>query len=1085
MTEIPFTPDQLTALQFPGNVIVSAGAGSGKTKVLVEKYIHLLLDHPEWAVESVVAITFTRKAAAELKLRIVETVLKMIEAKHPDIQRLKDIRNAVGAAPIGTIHNFCGRVLREFAYDAHVDPDFAILEGAEEVAAKIKAVRAAVASAADGRDPDTYQALLQLMTLYSASQVENMLIGMLGKRQTYSRAASRYTAQNLRTLFTELKDFHASQVAPRRQHYKAQWLAVLTELRDRTLPGVVKDLATQIIDTWKNTDAENWSAYEALIQSAIDGLLTKALTCRKREFTKAGIEDFDAVRDRLEQLAKAYSRETLRDLNSIDQYELQRGRQVSLLFLKAADEYAQLRGGQDDADVQLLDYEDMEMLAARLLTNKEAMHKIRKRYPFLILDEFQDTSQAQWEILSPLVTDEKGSLVKDSLFIVGDKKQGVYGFRDAQVNLFSALQRQVAESNEDWLGSRGAVSMRANFRTHSVPLEFINKTFERLLHDPGNTYAVDFEPLDARVTEGCGRVEFLLAGESVSDDAPDLVDTDVELTDDAEVITEAELVAAHANRLIKSGEFKAGDIALLFRKRSAFTEYEEALRNYNIPVVSQQSSNLFHQPELAEVMAALEVILYPHRDVTFVHYLRCASIGFPDDLLLKIGRSPGKSFYDKARNVARMGQYQLDDTWRPISDQEAARFAFALGLLATARSMVAHRDPYYIVKYVIDELCIYHTVAASYRGKQAQANLDKMLLQARAAGSLPFEDFLDYLDSEKQSSAGLGEAIDLSITDAVKIMTVHSAKGLEFPVVYLPNTNSSAAGFPDTVTGDGADWISVRMPSGLSEGNSFLMDHFARIATEQQKAEERRIFYVAMTRCRNVLVLSGNPDKQARGETFYQWIEDEFTQAERDGLLKRVCDYPELQSATPATFAQREQPDKRKRSEKIASAIQLARQIPHKATVAASHPKAPISTPLSVYLEAIVPDFILAVLAAGNAAALSRYCQDQSAFPLDATQWVDYCAFLTGLTVRLEASKAASVRIQPGPLYLAGCSPMGLPQPVLNAAGVFVWISCSTATDDWLEQQTQAYQERENSGGNDIAVEVWTCAHLISLGNPS
>src|SRR5690606_5181550 len=121
-----FTPDQQMALDFPGNVIVSAGAGSGKTRVLVEKYFRLLVDeHPDWPVDTVVAITFTRKAAAELKSRIIKRVLGELEQETEDgprRRRLVQLRNDVGAAPIGTIHNFCGRILKEFSFDAHLNP---------------------------------------------------------------------------------------------------------------------------------------------------------------------------------------------------------------------------------------------------------------------------------------------------------------------------------------------------------------------------------------------------------------------------------------------------------------------------------------------------------------------------------------------------------------------------------------------------------------------------------------------------------------------------------------------------------------------------------------------------------------------------------------------------------------------------------------------------------------------------------------------------------------------------------------------------------------------------------------------------
>src|SRR5690606_23441056 len=123
---------------------------------------------------------------------------------------------------------------------------------------------------------------------------------------------------------------------------------------------------------------------------------------------------------------------------------------------------------------------------------------------------------------------------------------------------------------------------------------------------------------------------------------------------------------------------------------------------------------------------------------------------------------------------------------------------------------------------------------------------------------------------------------------------IHASKGLEFPVVYLPGMNSGTGGQPDTVCSDGECWMSVRISSSLMETSSFLMNHFAQIAKEQQKAEERRIFYVAMTRCKHLLVLSADEGKKARGETFYQWIADDFETARDTKAVKLLDAYPDI-----------------------------------------------------------------------------------------------------------------------------------------------------------------------------------------------
>lgn len=892
---INYTEDQALALEFPGNVIISAGAGSGKTRVLVEKYFRLLVDdHPEWPVESVVAITFTRKAASELKSRIIRRVveeLESVEAEGPRRLRLQELRREVGAAPIGTIHNFCGRILREFAFDAHIDPDFVVLEGARESALRMEAARRTIREATSGQHEDLYAALLFLLNVFSAARLEQLLASMLSGRATYLPPARRFVATPTEELYRSLQVAHTEFVAEERRRFADQWLVLLKRIGAISLPGVVKQLCDSLVEQWPGNH-EPWSQVEGLISAAMEKLLTKTFTCRKREFAVAGLEEFASERDALEELAKEYSKAPLGDLTTADEQNLDHTRHLARLFLKATNLYEELRGGNSlqDGEAQLVDFTDMELLAHKLVTSSaEVRHKLRQHYPFLILDEFQDTSQFQWEILRPLVVDEAGHLRRQCLFVVGDRKQGVYGFRDANVRLFSEVQNLVQASNEPWMGRTGAVTMAANFRTAEKPLTFINGIFEQLMSMDQSAWSVEFEPLQYMVGgEGC--VEFLLC-ESPGKD---------ELAESDEIPpSEPEFVALHIEQMITERNVRPGDIAILFRKRSAFVDYESALRERGIPVVSQHGANLFQQPELADLTAVLNAVSYPHRDAVFVHYLRSPFIGFTDDLLLKIARTHGRSYYDKALLVAQRGEYQLDSSWFALEAAEKERLAFALDTLNQAREMVGVYSPYEILKHLLDHLGAYYSVLAMHRGAQAQANIDKFLQVAREAEALDFEEFIEYVVSESSSLNGLTEAVDLATVDAVKIMTIHAAKGLEFPVVYLPQLNSGSGGAPDDVSTDGSEWMTLRLPKSLQDKPTFLSNYFARIARQQESAEERRILYVAMTRCQTHLVLSADQGARARGQTFFSWIADSFLAADEEGSLRRAEGYAGLAATAP------------------------------------------------------------------------------------------------------------------------------------------------------------------------------------------
>lgn len=898
MASFKYTADQQMALDFPGNVIVSAGAGSGKTRVLVEKYFRLLVDeHPQWPVESVVAITFTRKAASELKSRILKRVMDELELDDLGAERktrLLQVRADLGAAPIGTIHTFCGRILKEFAFDAHLNPDFAIVEGARESTLRMDAARQTVAEATAEKGSEMYQSLLALLNVLSPSGLHALLAGMLAGRTNYLVPAQKYVEHSVDELFADLHDMHAEYVVGVREELAEDWVAVLRELERRCNPGKVRELAAMALAHWPADPAVEWQSCEELLQAVMEGALTKTGKCRKVEFKKAEIDEDDPLRERLESIADKYQKSCIGDLTVEDRRDLELSRHLARLFLRAAELYGVLRGGGlEEDEVQLLDYADLEILAEKMVTESSRIRRLLKeRYRFLIIDEFQDTSEQQWKIVRALCTDDNGEALPGRLFVVGDRKQGVYGFRDANVQLFTQVHEMITTRNDDWMGNRGGVTMAANFRTLEKPLSLINQVFQRVLTSIDNEYAVDFEPLELTQTAKPGCVEYLYVEPDMDEQTGKPVKTAV----DERRGQEAELVAAHAAELIASGAVQPGDIAILTRKRAVFTPFEEALEAHGIPVVTQQGLNMFHQPELADAVAALNAVVYSHRDLVFAHYLRSPAIGLTDDLLLKIARTPGRSYYDKAVRVAAENKYRLDDLWFDLDDAEKERLTFALDTLNTARELVGMKPPYDVVNYVVNRLNLRLIARASFRGEQAVANLDKLLDVARSAEFISYEDFLEYIESEEQNERGMAEVRDLTTVDAVKIMTIHAAKGLEFPVVYLPDLNSGVGGRAGQVDGDGIDWMTFRLSTEM-RGDSpvFLSEYFKERAEQQSLAEERRVFYVAMTRCKHHLVLCASEGRNFGKSCFYEMVKDEFDAAQSAKKLLTQNDFTEQQ----------------------------------------------------------------------------------------------------------------------------------------------------------------------------------------------
>lgn len=924
---LSFTPDQQLALDFPGNVIVSAGAGSGKTHILVEKYFRLLVDlHPTWPVESVVAITFTRKAAAELQNRIIRRLSQELEK--PDlsperIARVLQVRADLGAAPIGTIHTFCGRILREFAFDARLNPDFGIVEGARETTLTLDAARQTMAAATADAGGEDYQALLQILNVMSPIALENVLSGMIASRSNYLRPARRYLDSSIDELFADLQVLHEEYVRQLYDEIAEEWLPLLEYLMRVCQPGTVQAVAAAAHEALTACADDEREACRLALNHFVETALTKTGTCRKAEFKKAGIDELDDIRKGIEKAASRLKKAVLEELGPEDRRDLELTRHMARLFQRAVDIYSQLRGGgETDDEVQLLDYADLEVLTEKMLADRPRLARLlQERYRYLIIDEFQDTSEQQWNILKALCLDENGEALPDRLFVVGDRKQGVYGFRDANVQLFAHVQELITAANPEWNGGRGAVSMMANFRTSKVPLDTINRVFEKVLNSVANRWAVEFDALTLTRQDDGGCVEFLYVPAPEAEDGKA-----VRVTAQQQRESEASLVAAHIARAIANGK-RPGDIAILTRRRSVFTPFEDALNTHGIPVITQQGLNMFHQPELADALAALNSVAYPHRDLVFVHYLRSPGIGFTDDLLLKISRTPGRSYYEKAVRVCSDGKFKLDDAWYPLLPDELERLNFALETLRTARNMVGLQSPYHVCRFVIEALGLRLIARATWRSEQAVLNLQRLLDMARSAEFLSYEDFLQYIQSEENTDRGTGEIVDLSNADAVRIMTIHAAKGLEFPTVYLPDLNSGVGGRLDTVDGDGLDWMTLRLPPEMrSETPVFLSEYFRKRDEEQSLAEERRVFYVAMTRCEQHLVLCASDGKIAGKNRFYEMIEPEFDAAATSGELVTPDDFSE-QELHPESVSTYEMPPEEKlgRDARIAAALHAAR----------------------------------------------------------------------------------------------------------------------------------------------------------------
>ncbi|WP_249010104.1 exodeoxyribonuclease V subunit beta [Conexibacter sp. DBS9H8] len=739
-----FTDEQAAAIERRhGRVLLDAGAGSGKTSVLVERYARAVLEDGV-DPQAILAITFTEKAAAEMRERIRR---RLSLADNP--------------AWILTIHGFCARVLRTHALAAGLDPRFSVLE--EDTAAELSEAAFThaldtVASTPEGRD---LIAAYGVGPLTDAVRTAHRALRSRGQRHPRLPVV---LARPATTTATELA---------------ALARAVAGELGVIPDPGVT---VRRALDQLARTDFEtDWPLALADLPSGARALNSDACAAYRA-----------AVAERRRALADALA-PALRD-----------GLNALLIAYDAAYERAKQERG-------VVDFDDLELLARERL---EAGHDYR--FAHVLVDELQDTNPVQLalvDLISP------GAAV----FMVGDAQQSIYGFRHADVSLFQERGREIAAEG-------GRLALRANFRTRAEILTVLNALFADQIDD--------YQPLragrrDPPAPGPC--VELLVADKKAEWAEEDGLGAPWR-------VAEARALAARVAALVGTGEARAGDIALLARASTDLGVYERALEAAGVPTFLVGGRGYWGHPQVVVLVAYLRVLANAEDREAYWTVLLSGLCGLSLDGLVLLAAGDGDAL-------------ELEDAGR------LARFeAFFASQRTHARSAPAAG----LIEAVLEWSGYDLAVAAMPGGTRRLANVRKLLALSRAWETTHGYDLGGLVAALARRAAGPGggepEApLEAESVDAVALMTIHRSKGLEFPVVCVADLGRGPAHDAGLIRigADGRLGLRVTRPGAGTRVEA--LDHAAlrEAALVADRAEQRRLFYVAMTRARERLILSG------------------------------------------------------------------------------------------------------------------------------------------------------------------------------------------------------------------------------------
>ncbi|NLV87794.1 MAG: UvrD-helicase domain-containing protein [Tissierellia bacterium] len=767
------------------NLAVNAGAGTGKTKVLTERYIYIL-EHGNLEegkeIESIVAITFTKKATQEMIHRIRAEIRKRFNKGYKWRKYYRDLEKA----NISTIHSFCAKILRECPVEANIDPYFEVMEDYQASKVLKEAIREVLIKGIN-EDEGVYKLLLA----FGKDNVESLVKDFL---YIYNKVRSVGISflQLKEGTIKQLNDFEIS-------HDDLTSIKDIFKYLMEKLPKNTKIYKLQNNETWIKffNDEYNDEELPEIITFLYDNIGKSTKEAEKIELLKEAIE---------------------RVLLSYEKNNIQIYSTVLDLLIAIDRNYESKK-----CDLRALDYDDLQIRVLKLLDDEAIRKRYQDKFKYIMVDEFQDTNELQKNIFYKLASVDK-KLDKSNLFVVGDPKQSIYGFRGADLDVFYDVIDDIEE-----VSKAKPITLDINYRTVNTVLGFINDIFLKLMANRYNRlshFRNSANQIDIEILEN----EDLIVPEGVS-------------PSEYHRIYESQLIAKRIKELVLSGKYKYGDFAILFRASTRNHIYEEALKRFGIPFYNFSGKGFFEQREILDLINAFKAISNPFDTIATVGFLRSPMIGLSDKTLYWILRYRETTVYESMKEVINRNILKEEEKERIIEAIELMEYLFEVKHLYGLE---------FLVNELISKTFFVESMLLKHGGKQAVANIYKFIDLVREYEKdniRSLEDFIDYLDEIKDMDEAQ-EKIYSEDSNVVKILTIHKSKGLQFPVVIIPELCSSPnTGFPNII-------FSKNLGIGIETNNSkVLYNRIKKELAEKEKEEMERVLYVAMTRAEDYLIL--------------------------------------------------------------------------------------------------------------------------------------------------------------------------------------------------------------------------------------
>jgi ATP-dependent helicase/nuclease subunit A len=840
------TNQQQKALDTERHISLTANAGSGKTFVLKNRFVNILLQEGI-SLNNIVAITFTEKAAAKLYKDIAGEIDRRIkEEQDKDIVlKLQNYRRDLVSANISTIHSFCIQLLKEFSTEAQIDINFTPID--EIISKELLKLSFETAYRMINRtDSEISETIKYLVRFFGAKDfLASVIFQLIDKRA------------KIYELYSDLLSLPEEEILNKMDELINEKFNLLYDEKIKDIIykiNLINDVAADVLKKDKAITVEvsdilgrydkNLNVREKLkiFKDLSDKILTKNGTVKKRGYLslKSGHE-YEAIVSEIEEFD--IWKKVQGEIGGIeeDKEYINFCKRLFLFFNEVNKIYEQKKESNN-----FLDFEDLLLKTTNIVKNPEVVEILAERYKYIMIDEYQDTNDTQYNIFMPILK----YLQVNNLFVVGDEKQSIYYFRNADLELFDITKKLIKE--KDALGN---LELTHSFRVSPKIALFTNLLFSKLMTENNSKFnEVDYSPLIcARNTEDLdvGEISFLLTTKDES---------------------QADLVSKKIIEMLLTNKIKSlNDVAVLCREKADFEELEKSFSAHkiNYSVIggmgfyqNQMSSDLYH---------FLNFVNNPDSDLSLVALMRSPFISLSDTQIALISLKEGNTFFEKFKN------YALEDN--SVVD--------SFNLIDKCVKLFEFNEPEDVLRIFLTESGYWGILAVRNTWQQEIANLEKFIqivLSAFERSFFSYYDFLRQLDDFIETFYQENQAQVNSSYPSVKMMTIHKSKGLEFDTVILYNTTGKLK-YSNIKSKDVKFEKEFGFMTKIPLAGNYSCDYVYPIwgilgesnIIKKEHAEHKRVFYVAVTRAINNLIISAKYEQnKSTPNSFFSFIRNVF-----------------------------------------------------------------------------------------------------------------------------------------------------------------------------------------------------------------